>query len=89
MCFILANIDYKFLCVVHLINFLPAVCVQDGAVRLVGGNNTYSGRVEVYSTRFNTWGTVCDDSWGLIEANTACQQLGYLIGTCLVMIVCI
>ncbi|XP_064386909.1 uncharacterized protein LOC135335369 isoform X2 [Halichondria panicea] len=55
------------------------VCVQDGAVRLVGGNNTYSGRVEVYSTRFNTWGTVCDDSWGLIEANTACQQLGYLI----------
>lgn len=43
-----------------------------GAIRLEGGVTT--GRVEIC---FNdVWGTVCDDSWGDVDARIACLQLG-------------
>jgi len=33
------------------------------------------GRVEICNS--NAWGTVCDDSWGTVDAQVACRQLGF------------
>ena len=44
-------------------------------VRLVNGDFTNEGRVEVYCN--GQWGTVCDDSFGSTDGLTVCEQLGY------------
>ena len=58
-------------------------CDVEGAIRLQGGNNTF-GRVEICND--NVWGTVCDDSWGQVDAQIACRQLGFpAIGMYIIM----
>ncbi|RVE69555.1 hypothetical protein OJAV_G00079170 [Oryzias javanicus] len=48
---------------------------QEGHVRLTGPDSPAEGRVEVFHN--GKWGTVCDDGWGMKEAQVVCRQLSF------------
>ena len=59
-----------------MIAYVQRAQCTDGEVRLVNGDASYEGRVEVCVNE--AWGTVCSDDWDNTEAQIVCIQLGYL-----------
>ncbi|XP_030845075.1 deleted in malignant brain tumors 1 protein isoform X2 [Strongylocentrotus purpuratus] len=51
------------------------VCIASADVRLVGGSNEAEGTVEIQHN--GVWGTICDDSWGIEDADVVCHMLGF------------
>lgn len=42
-------------------------------LRLINGSSQYDGRVEILVN--NSWGTICDDGFDLIDADVLCNML--------------
>ena len=44
-------------------------------VRLSGGHTPHEGRVELFYNQ--EWGTICDNGWGITDAEVVCRALDF------------
>ena len=68
-----------YLCACHsvvMVTSLPTdTPVDPYPIRLMGGQNSSEGRVEIFYN--GEWGTICDRDWDMDDADVACRSLGF------------
>ena len=57
---------------IHVATWVPD---RQGTIRLIGGPNNSSGRLEIFLG--DSWGSVCNKGWSHSESLVACQELGF------------
>ena len=85
---VLSRLDALYVLLTHVKSMYMCVCVQ-----FIGKTPTlpirlfppapridFMGRVEVFYN--NSWGTICDDAFGIPEANVICQSLNFSSALC-------
>lgn len=66
---------YIVLTAMRVISVIPYIVCNDGDLRLVNGTTPMEGRVELCFN--NSYGTICDDRWDVLDAIVTCRQLGF------------